>query len=120
MRKTSKIILILLIAILLIGVIQNTVSASASSVVGGITVKEPDDESTKGISEMAGKVLGILQVVTAVLAVVLVGYFGFMFVLGSPDEKSDYQKKFIPLIVGVAVVFMAVSIGKMIFNVVGA
>lgn len=117
MNKISKIISILLIAIVLITVSQSCVFADVDpdAVMGGITVQGPAD--TSGLAGMAGKVLGLIQAATVILAVILIAVFGFKFVLGSAQEKADYQKSFIPLIVGVVVVFAAASIAKLIFSI---
>lgn len=118
MNKITKIISILLIAIMLIMVVQNSVFAT--DYLGSISAKDPDTKYVSGLQGMAGKVLGLIQAATAVLAVILIAVFGFKFVLGSAQEKADYQKSFIPLIVGVVVVFAAVSIAKLIFSITGA
>lgn len=121
MNKISKILSILLVAIVLISVSQSCVFAAGattgSTIVGGVSPDTNVDIS--GLQSMAGKVLGLIQGATAVLAVVLIAVFGFKFVLGSAQEKADYQKSFIPLIVGVVVVFAAVSIAKLIFSITG-
>lgn len=119
MNKISKIISILLIAIVLIMMVQNSVFAQTDYLTG-IAPKEPSGDQILGLQGMAGKVLGLIQAATAILAVVLIAVFGFKFVLGSAQEKADYQKSFIPLIVGVVVVFAAVSIAKLIFSITGA
>ena len=66
---------------------------------------------------MAGKVIGLIQVASVVLAVILIAVFGFKFIMGSANEKADYQKSFIPLIVGLVVVFAATSIAKVIMSI---
>ena len=119
MNKITKIISILLIAILLIMVVQNSVFAETTDYLSGISAKDPGTAQISGLKTMANKVLGLIQAATAILAVVLIAVFGFKFVLGSAQEKADYQKSFIPLIVGVVVVFAAVSIAKLIFSVAG-
>ncbi len=118
MEKTIKILTVVMMAVMIIFTVHNfSQAASASSIVDGI---KPDSSTvdTTDISTMAGKVLGIIQVATAILAVILIAVFGFKFVLGSAQEKADYQKSFIPLIVGVVVVFAASSIAKMIFSII--
>lgn len=69
------------------------------------------------LSSVAGKVIALIQVASVILAVVLIAVFGFKFIMGSPSEKSEYQKSFIPLIVGLVVVFAATSIAKVIMSV---
>lgn len=118
MNKITKIISILLIAIMLIMVVQNSVFAA--DYLSGISAKDPSTTEISGLKNMANRVLGLIQAATAILAVILIAVFGFKFVLGSAQEKADYQKSFIPLIVGVVVVFAAVSIAKLIFSITGA
>ena len=69
------------------------------------------------LSKIAGKVIGLIQVASVVLAVILIAVFGFKFIMGSANEKADYQKSFIPLIVGLVVVFAATSIAKVIMSI---
>ena len=117
MKKTIKVITILMLVIMLITVLQSVVFAFDPTT---ISASAPASTSTDGLQSMAGKVLGIIQVATVVVAVVLIAWFGFKFVLGSANEKAEYQKSFIPLIIGVIVVFAATSIAKLIFSVAGS
>lgn len=74
-------------------------------------------EQATQLSTMAGKVIGLIQVASIVFAVILIAVFGFKFIIGSANEKADYQKSFIPLIVGLVVVFAATSIARLIMSV---
>ena len=84
-------------------------NSSAAGIAGGITPNTAGIDATN-LTAMAGKVLGLIQIASAVLAVILIAVFGFKFILGSANEKADYQKSFIPLIVGIVVVFAATII----------
>ena len=124
MNKLSKVIKILLIITIVISLciipLTSVQASSAQNTIAGINVVEPGDATTSGLKGMAGRILGILQIASAIAAVVLIAVFGFKFIMGSAEEKSDYMKSFIPLIVGVVVVFAASSIASLIFNVAGA
>lgn len=91
-------------------------SASATDVLDQIKVQDPDASATKGLADMAGKVIGLIRVASAVAAVILVAIFGFKFIMGSANEKADYQKSFIPLIVGIVVVFSSTYIAEVLFT----
>ena len=41
---------------------------------------------------------------------------GIKYMLGSVEEKAEYKKSFMPLIVGVVVVTLALQIAAMIFS----
>ena len=77
------------------------------------------EAATTELVGIANKLIGLIQIASAVAAVVLIAVFGFKFILGSANEKADYQKSFIPLIVGVVVVFATTSIAKLLFGLIG-
>jgi len=95
-------------------------SSTASGLINDINTNTSFSSASSqatGLSTMAGKVIGLIQVASVVLAVILIAVFGFKFIMGSANEKADYQKSFIPLIVGLVVVFAATSIAKLIMSV---
>lgn len=124
MKKSLKIVAILLMTILMVTTCaQFTYAAdSLSGIVDDIGEASKNNNNTEAASDLttiAGKVLSLIQIASAVAAVVLVAVFGFKFIMGSAQEKADYQKSFIPLIVGVVVVFSATSIAKLLFSLIG-
>lgn len=116
--KTLKIIATILMALMVVCSVSQVALAdttTGSSIVDNITPNTSNVDSSK-LTEMAGKILGLIQIASAVAAVILIAVFGFKFIMGSANEKADYQKSFIPLIVGVVVVFAATSIAKLLFS----
>ena len=121
MNKTLKIAMTIAMIIAIVFTFSNMAFAdTASGLIDGInknTNFSSASEQASGLSTMAGKVIGLIQVASVVLAVILIAVFGFKFIMGSANEKADYQKSFIPLIVGLVVVFAATSIAKLIMSV---
>lgn len=114
--KTLKIVTTILMAIFTIcAVSQVALAASASDIAGGISADTGSIDASP-LQAMAGKILGLIQIASAIAAVILIAVFGFKFIMGSANEKADYQKSFIPLIVGVVVVFAASSIANLLFS----
>lgn len=113
--KTLKIITTILMAIFTICAVSQIVLA----VDVDIQPTAPNASDIQGVKDIASRVLGLIQAAAGIAAVVLIAVFGFKFIMGSANEKADYQKSFIPLIVGVAVVFAATSIAKLLFNTLG-
>lgn len=114
--KTFKIVSTILMAIFVLCAISQVVLAdSAMDVANGIK-GDSGSINASGLQTIANRVIGLIQVASAVAAVVLIAVFGFKFIMGSAGEKVEYQKSFIPLIVGVVVVFAASSIAKLIFS----
>ena len=118
MNKTLKIAMVIAMVVATIFTFSNMVFAAGSveSMVDNIKPNISSVESSK-LTEMAGKVISLIQVASVILAVILIAVFGFKFIMGSANEKADYQKSFIPLIVGLVVVFAATSIAKLIMSI---
>ena len=121
MEKTLKLFVVVLMAIAVICTSTSMVFADPAGIVNDID-KEIDNAGKQGneaateLTGLAGQVINLIQIASAVAAVILIAVFGFKFILGSANEKADYQKSFIPLIVGVVVVFAATSIAKLLFG----
>ena len=125
MKKTLKLVATIFMAIILVTTCSQFAyatddagSGSLSGIIDNITPNR-DVTGASGLTALAGNVIGLIQIASAVLAVILVAVFGFKFIMGSANEKADYQKSFIPLIVGVVVVFSATSIAKLLFSILG-
>ena len=117
MKKSLKIFAVVLIAMLVVfSVSTSSYADSAKDVIGGINA-DTSGINSQGMKTIAGRVLGLLQIVSAILAVVLIAYLGFKMVLGSANEKADVQKQFIPLIIGVTIVFAATSIANLLLGI---
>lgn len=120
MKKSLKIFAVVLIAMLVVfSVSTSSYADSAKDVIGGINA-DTSGINSQGMKTIAGRVLGLLQIVSAILAVVLIAYLGFKMVLGSANEKADVQKQFIPLIIGVTIVFAATSIANLLLGIMGS
>lgn len=126
MNKTLKVAMIIAMLVAMIFTFSSVTFAAdntgsnASSLVDGIkgnTNFASASANASGLSKMAGQVISLIQVISVILAVILIAVFGFKFIMGSANEKADYQKSFIPLIVGLVVVFAATSIAKLIMSI---
>lgn len=124
MKKSLKIFAVVLMAMLVVFSVStfsyaDSAADSAKDVVTNINANMTGIDSN-GMKSIAGRVLGLLQIVSAILAVILIAYLGFKMVLGSANEKADVQKQFIPLIIGVTIVFAATSIANLLLGIMGS
>lgn len=119
MKKSLKIFAVVLMAMLVaFSVSTFSYADTPGQVISGINANM-NGIKTEGIKSIAGRVLGLLQIASAILAVILIAYLGFKMVLGSANEKADVQKQFIPLIIGVTIVFAATSIANLLLGIMG-
>lgn len=112
MRKTVKILTVLLVAVMVLSV--------CSSVFAGMNPNEikPDytNVDSTNIKNIAGSVLGWVRNIAAILSVVLIAILGVKFMLGSTEERAEYKKSFMPLIIGLFVVLAASTIASWIWG----
>ncbi len=120
MKKSLKIFAVVLMAMLVVFSVSTfSYADTPGQVISGINANM-NGIKTEGIKSIAGRVLGLLQIASAILAVILIAYLGFKMVLGSANEKADVQKQFIPLIIGVTIVFAATSIANLLLGIMGS
>lgn len=120
MKKSLKIFAVILMAMLVVFSVSTfSYADTPGQVISGINANM-NGIKTEGMKSIAGRVLGLLQIVSAILAVILIAYLGFKMVLGSANEKADVQKQFIPLIIGVTIVFAATSIANLLLGIMGS
>lgn len=115
MKKAVKILTVLLIAILMITFTTNIVSAAGGEISpDSLTPSYGADDG--GLSLKAGKIMGMIRNVAVIASVIILMVLGVKYMLGSVEEKAEYKKSFIPLIIGIILVVSATTIASFIFN----
>ncbi len=111
MMKSLKIVSVLMIAVMLI-MTATPVFATVTS--PSITPTAPKD--TGKILELAGKILGFLQWGVVIIGTLILAVLGVKYMMGSLEEKAEYKKSLVPLVVGIIVVMGATTIANVLVN----
>ena len=113
MKKTSKLIVALLI---ILSILMISVSSFASSTVtpGSFSAINPSNTST--IVTMGGQIIGVVRTVGVLVAVVILLILGIKYMMGSAEEKADYKKSMIPYLVGAVLIFAASTIAGIVYD----
>lgn len=123
MSKVSKILAILFIAVCTFVIMPDNASmaagATAKSIVEGVNAEVPDGDYAKGLQGTISKLLGFLQVASGLISILMIAIVGFNYIVSSPDVKKELKDKMLPIIIGLVLVFGAVSVAKFILGVVG-
>ena len=115
MKKSIKIVSILMIAMMLI-MVSTSVFAVADP--GAIIDQVPITYGgNPDFSAKVGKIIGFLQWAGAIAGVLIITIFGIKYMMGSLEEKAEYKKSMIPFIVGAVVLIAAPQIAKLIFSI---
>ena len=120
MKTMQKILAILVIGVCVFAIMPQNISMAASSkaadIVGGVEAKEPEDNLSQGLQLTIGRLLGFLQVASGLIAILMIAITGFNYIVATPDVKEEMKKKMLPIIIGLVIVFGAVSIAKFILG----
>ena len=116
MKKTMKILTILLLAIVLVSFATNVFAADYSAIDPSKLSPSYGSNGDGGLSKKAGKIMGMIRNVAAIAAVIIIMVLGVKYMLGSVEEKAEYKKSFMPLIIGIVLVVAATAIASFIFN----
>lgn len=113
MKKSIKIVSALMIAIMMIMV---ATPVFASSAIDEIKLQDPEGQGKDSMLKLVGSVLGFLRWAAIIGGVVIITILGIKYMMGSLEEKAEYKKSMIPLIVGIVVVMGATFIAKLLFD----
>lgn len=115
MKKTMKILTVLLLAIVLITFTTNVLAAD-SGALDPISISATYSTDNSGLTTKAGKIMGMIRNIAAIAAVIIIMVLGVKYMLGSVEEKAEYKKSFMPLIIGIVLVVAATAIASFIFT----
>ena len=116
MKKTVKVMSIILLAVMFLTVAVTMVNA-VDNISGIITDVGKGNYSGTEVTTTGKKIVGIVQVVGIVVAVVVILVIGIKYLVGSAEQKAEYKKTMIPYIVGAVLVFAGSTIVNVIYNV---
>lgn len=112
MKKTMKILSIMLIAIMLIAAMGTMVMAANDSdaIIGNMFNQK--GTNTTQIQEVGGNIVNIITTIGIIVAVIVLLILGIKYMMGSASEKAEYKKTMIPYLVGAVLIFGASAIAK--------
>ena len=113
--KIKKIAIIVILVILTVASFTGIVNATI----------QPDDYKPGDLTlndyykpfKMAGTVLNAITVTGVVVAVITVMFLGIKYMVGSVEEKAEYKKTMMPILVGMILLFCTSTIVSIIWNV---
>lgn len=120
MQKDKKIIQIMIVFVIIFSIVllPNVVKASVSDEMN-ITISTTEAESNiSPIEDVVGTILGFLQVLSALMSVIVIALTGFRYISDdTPEFKRELKERMLPIIIGMVLIFGAVSITNFILGV---
>ena len=118
MKKSTYKTLLRIISVLLLVIAITTFTSNvvfAEQITPNSLTPTYNGSSTE-MTNKAGKIMGIIRNVSVVAAVIIIMIIGVKYILGSVEEKAEYKKTFMPLIIGIVLVVSATTIASFIFS----
>ena len=105
--KLSKVFSIVTIAVMLLVSLS---SVAFAATIGGVTINPNAGTADDKIASVGNTIIGVVQTVGTLAAVVVIAILGIKYMMGSAEEKAEYKKTFVPYIVGAVLLLLAVNI----------
>ena len=112
MKKTVKIISIVLYVILSIAIMSNIVFAVNPA---DISINEGGSGATE-VQAIGGTIVGYIRIVGSLVAVAMIVIIGVKYMAASAEGKAEYKKNMIPYLVGAVLVFAGSQIAGIVYN----
>ena len=109
-KKLARVLTIIATIVLCVGL--TTISFATTP--GDLKPTDPGNDSQ--VYTVGQRIMGVIQAVAIVIAVLVLMVLGIKYMMGSAEEKAEYKKTFIPYIVGAVLVFAAGTIANMVYN----
>lgn len=115
MKKTVKLISILLFVAMISISLTTVVSASGIDATNlANQLKGNTSAAQEDVVNIGNQIIGIITTVGVVVAVVILLVLGVKYMMGSASEKAEYKKTMIPYLVGAILIFGASAITKVV------
>lgn len=120
MKKTTKIMGMMLIALMLVLTMTTVCSASGAAldpadIAGGLHGTASNAQGQ--VVDMGNQLIGIITTVGVVVAVIILLVLGIKYMMGSASEKAEYKKTMIPYLVGAILIFGASAITQVVVSI---
>ena len=110
--KTMKILTMIATALIIVSM--------GVSIVYGFTPSDlnpnPNATGTDEVKALGENIMGVVQTVGVVLAVIILMVLGIKYMMGSAEEKAEYKKTMIPYIIGAVFIFAASTIANVVYQ----
>lgn len=120
MKKSIKIVSILMMAIMMVMVATPVFAdVNTSSAIGDVqNAIKGSNPGNADFTTKVGNIIGFLQWAGAIAGVLIIAVFGIKYMMGSLEEKAEYKKTLVPFVVGAVVLIAAPQIAKLIFSII--
>lgn len=123
MKILKKLSILILLGLFFINIfsLNFALGTKLSDDVSGFEAKIDSNvaRSTKSLKIIANRLLGFLRIISALILVLVLGTTGYQYIVATPDIRKELKNKMLPVILGILLVFSAVTIASFILGAMG-
>lgn len=116
MKKMSKIMFIVLMAMILVTITTTVMAADSTTTITPSSIDGTSGVDVGNISTLGNSVVKILTTVGVVASVIVLVVLGIKYMMGSAEEKAEYKKTLMPYVIGAGLVFAASGIANIVYT----
>lgn len=109
MKKTIKIISILVLILLIMSVFWTNISLANGDIVNSMSGFEWYGNNGE-IKTMGQKVIGVIQVIGVSISVIMLIVIAIRFMMASPSEKAEIKNQLVLYVIGAVILFAATTL----------
>ncbi|CDA30999.1 unknown [Clostridium sp. CAG:492] len=121
MKKSIKLMLTTLLAVMLLFSFSQPMvfAADSGDIINNLTSNDENiiKNGAGKVTDIGSKIMTWMWIISIVVAVIVLMYTGLKFIVGSTQEKAEYKKSLMPLVVGVIILVFATTIVNVIFSI---
>lgn len=76
----------------------------------GFKAEKQDESTSSNLKMVIRRFLGVLRIISGLVLVIVLATTGFKYITSTPDVKAEIKSKMFPVIMGLVLVYGAVSI----------
>ena len=115
MKKTYKVLSMVMVVVMLLMAASPVILANGLIDPASVT-PETTGGVNSGLTTIGQRVLGIITNIGIVISVLVIAGLGIKYITGSADEKAEYKKSFVPLLIGMVLLLGASAIAKFLIS----
>ena len=120
MKKMSKIVSVFTIILMLASICTCVFATDTTQIdIDSMKGQTIDEGAAGAMQSVGGTILAYITNAAMVISVVMIAVLGIKYMMGSAEEKAEYKKSLVPLLVGAILVFGAAAIAKVIVGLAG-
>lgn len=104
-KTIVRILTVVLLAIMLVSTGLTVVNAANVTIPIDQVKGDTTSDIAKGVNNIGGTILGVLQVAAAVIAVIVLVVLAIKYIMASPNDKADLKNEVILVVIGAVLIF---------------